>query len=228
MKKQNEPDLTELAKKHESDLTGKEKRLLERAKLKNMTWGQRIGYIWAYDKLALAVLALIILAVWVGVDIYHNKQQVQLLSVAIADCSIDAGQAVDSLEADLLGYMGSGDSHEMISLDTGVQSGDDYTAVVKRSVVVAAGTTDILICDSDLYKSYEEQEAFISTEELLGDSYSDYEAYLTDGRIDLSKSAKWKSYGMTEYEPVYAGVLVTSENTENAKKFIEYFFAENS
>ena len=37
-------------KRYESDMTPKEKRELERKKLKQMTAGQKLEYIWAYYK----------------------------------------------------------------------------------------------------------------------------------------------------------------------------------
>lgn len=226
MKKNNEPDIEELLQKHESDLTQKEKRLIERYKLKDMDWKGRIWYFWTYYKLVLAVLLGVIFVICLGVEIYQNKQKIELVSVAVTDTTVDAETIKESMEADLLNYMGTGDRHEMITLDTNVMSGDDYTSSMKRSVILSAGTTDILICGSDLYEEY--KDAFISAEDFLGDSYSDYEEYLTDGGLDLSKSEKWKSYGLTDYEPVYLGVLVNAKNTENALKFAEYFFKDNA
>ena len=42
-------------KRYESDMTPKEKRELERKKLKQMTAGQKLEYIWAYYKPHMAV-----------------------------------------------------------------------------------------------------------------------------------------------------------------------------
>ena len=48
-------------KRYESDMTPKEKRELERKKLKQMTAGQKLEYIWAYYKPHMAVALGIIL-----------------------------------------------------------------------------------------------------------------------------------------------------------------------
>ncbi len=210
-------------KRYESDLTNKEKRQLEWKKLKTMTWGERIQYLWAYYKIWLAALIAVIFVVWIGVTSWQNSQMVVLLSVAVADTTLDSSEGAEKMEEDLIAYLGTGDSKETISLDTTVQSGDDYTAVIKKTVVMATGSTDVLICGEDMYNEYEEQGAFVSWEEVLGDDYASYESKLVDGKLDLSTSPKWKDYGMTEYEPVYAAVLASSENQANAAKMAEYF-----
>ena len=42
-------------KRYESDMTPKEKRELEKKKLKQMTFPQKVEYIWAYYKLHMAI-----------------------------------------------------------------------------------------------------------------------------------------------------------------------------
>ena len=58
-------------KRYESDMTPKEKRELERKKLKQMTAGQKLEYIWAYYKPHMAVaLGIILLIVFIGQMLY--------------------------------------------------------------------------------------------------------------------------------------------------------------
>lgn len=213
---------TDLSKKHESDLTRQEKRQLELQKLKGMSGKERISYIWTYYKVWFAVLLGIIVLLCMAGEIIHNSRQVELLSVSVADCGYDVEEGKSTLTADLLDYIGTGDRWETVTLDTSVESGDDYTAVMKRTVVIASETTDILICGSELYDAYGDEGAFLTAEELLGEDYDQYASCITDGKIDLSKSEKWTSYGLTEYEPVYVGVLATAKHTENAKKMVEF------
>ena len=49
-KQQEEHTCQQLSQKHESDLTKKEKRLLEKEKLKVMDWKGKLQYIWMYYK----------------------------------------------------------------------------------------------------------------------------------------------------------------------------------
>ena len=46
----------------------------ELKKLKGMTWGQRLGYIWDYYKPLMAAILAVILVISIGVSIYRNMQ----------------------------------------------------------------------------------------------------------------------------------------------------------
>ena len=58
---QKEPDGTRNDTK--ADMTPKEKRELEKKKLKQMTFPQKVEYIWAYYKLHMAIALAIILVI---------------------------------------------------------------------------------------------------------------------------------------------------------------------
>ena len=210
--------------KHESDLTPKEKRQLEFQKLKAMTLGQKIEYLWTYYKVWLVVLLAVILVGSIVATMIQNGMKVELLSIAVVDADLNAQDGVDQMQGDLLSYMGTGDKYETITVDASSRSGEDYTDVTKRMVLIASGTVDLFICNQDTYEEYDEQGGFREWSEILGDDYGQYEQYMTDGVLDLSKSEKWQEYGITYYEPVYAGVLAASDKDENLKQFVEFFF----
>ena len=89
------------------------------------------------------------------------------------------------------------DVYKRQDVDTSLLSGDDYNAVVKMTVVMGAGTADMMFCGEETYKKYKQQEAFLSWKEVLGDDYSKYEEYMTDdGRLDLEKCPNWEKYNM--------------------------------
>lgn len=49
---------------------------------------------------------------------------------------------------------------------------------------------DVVICNEDFYQRYEK--GFLDWKDVLGDSYGEYEEYMTDGVIGcLSKSDIW-------------------------------------
>ena len=210
--------------KHESDLTPKEKRQLEFQKLKAMTLGQKIEYLWTYYKVWLVVLLAVILVGSIVATMIQNGMKVELLSIAVVDADLNAQDGVDQMQGDLLSYMGTGDKYETITVDASSRSGEDYTDVTKRMVLIASGTVDLFICNQDTYEEYDEQGGFREWSEILGDDYGQYEQYMTDGVLDLSKSEKWQEYGITYYEPVYAGVLAASDKDENLRQFAEFFF----
>ncbi len=215
-----------MKQKYESDMTPKEKRQAELEKLRGMSLGEKAGYLWTYYKIWLLVPVILIFVIWQGMQIYHNMQEVELLSVGVVDTNLNTEEGQEAFESDLLKLLGTGDENEVIALDTGLSSGDDSASAMKRATVLGAGTLDLMICGEELYDSYDAQGAFADWEEILGEDYGKYESYFVDGRLDLSRSAKWDSYGLVIYEPVYAGALVSSENTEALRQFAEYYLSD--
>ena len=161
-----------MEKRYESDMTRKEKWENERKKLKSMTFKQKVGYILEYYKGVFAAIIVICIAISIGVQMYQNAQLKSLLSIAVVDANYDHDESVEALQNDFLAYAGTGDKREVVDVDTSLISGDDYNAVVKMTVVMGAGTADLMICGDETYKKYNEQEAFISWKEILGDDYS--------------------------------------------------------
>ena len=215
-----------MKQKYESDMTPKEKRQAELEKLRGMSLGEKAGYLWTYYKIWLFVPVILIFVIWQGMQIYHNMQEVELLSVGVVDTNLNTEEGQETFESDLLKLLGTGGENEVIALDTGLSSGDDSASAMKRATVLGAGTLDLMICGEELYDSYDAQGAFADWEEILGEDYGKYEPYFVDGRLDLSRSAKWDSYGLVIYEPVYAGALVSSENTEALRQFAEYYLSD--
>lgn len=211
-------------KKYESDLTPREKRQLELQKLKNMNTGQKIEYLWTYYKWVLVVFLIVILVIYLGVTMYRNIRTTELLSIAVIDADTASEENQARMEADLLEWMQTGKGYEAVTVDTSIQSGEDYVSTAKRMATIGSGSMDLLICKEEVYNSFADQDVFLPWKEVLGDQYQTYEPYLVDGKLDLSRCEKWQSYHLVSYEPAYVGVYVSSENNENVIKFLEYFF----
>ena len=194
----------------------------ELEKLKQMSIEDRLWYIWEYYKGVFAGIIIACVIISIGVQMFQNSQLKSLLSIAVVDSNYNHDEQVEALQNDFLAYAGTGDKHEVVDVDTSLLSGDDYNAVVKMTVVMGAGTADMMFCGEETYKKYKQQEAFLSWKEVLGDDYSKYEEYMTDdGRLDLEKCPNWEKYNMVYYSPVYAVVMSSSKNLENCIKFLE-------
>ena len=219
-----QPTLEELKGRHESDLSAKERRRLERAAFKDMDAKAKLQYFWDYYKWTLLVVLFVIVAIHEGIGIYHRSKQIILLSIGIMDSPLYASEGVARFSEDLTSFLGTGDPYETIETDTALMSGNDSHAVTKRAVVVGAGLTDILIIGEEYFEELDAEEAFISWQDILGDDYQSYAALFDDsGRLELSQNPVWKTYGITEYTPVYLAVLERSERLENARKIPEFF-----
>lgn len=66
---------------NETDLTKKERRRIEREKLKGMGTGKKIQYIWMYYKIHMLCVLLAIGGVCLGVNIYRHAQMKTVLSL---------------------------------------------------------------------------------------------------------------------------------------------------
>ena len=213
-----------MEQKYESDLTRKEKVQLELDKIKSMKISDRIEYLWTYYKLWLLAILGIILAVYIGSSMWREATKEELLSIAVIGGDSMEQERVEELRMQLLTFIGSGSKKEKLSLDVAFPLGDDPTAVMKQTVVIGSGTLDLMICDADTYERYEEQEAFLEWKDVLGADYSTYETFIEDGKMVLSKSQRWNQYEAVPYNPVYVGVLNSTDKEENIKKMLEFFY----
>ena len=138
---------------------------------------------------------------------------------------VQSGEGQEALKNDLLELLGTGDENEVIAIDTALSSDGASASAMKRTTVIGAGTLDVMICGEELYDSYSARDVFTDWKEILGEEYEKYESCFTDGKLDLSRSTRWDSYGIVSYEPVYAGAFVKSENTDALRQFAEYYLS---
>lgn len=219
-----------MEKRYESDLTPKEKRELEKKKLASMTLKQKIGYLWEYYKIWLLLLATVILFICLFVTMYQNSQKINLLSVGVSNGYMEMDS--EQVTQDLVEMLGTGDKHEMATVDNSYYFNDDIestdpTIIMKFSTMVAAKSVDVLICSESVMDYYSGQQMFLepsdylSEEQLasLGDKVADY-------GVRIEGSSLLKEWKMVLYEPVYFTVIANSGNVENAVKLLEKFEEE--
>lgn len=223
-----------MGKRYESDMTAKEKFQAEIEKLKGMTWREKIVHIWAYYKPLLIAVLVIIIAADITIDAVQEARMEDLLCIGIADAnSVDYTNMTqqtdeyEALEKELLELLGSGSKYERVTIDTGIMTwAGETTGYEKISTMIGAEKLDILICREAVHQTYKAQDLFADLETVLGEDYSRYEAYMTDGAIDLSLSEKWMEGSWVRYSPVYMDVIADCGNYEQVKVFLEYFFPE--
>lgn len=209
---------------YESDLTKEQKRQLEREKIKHLSGTKKLGYLWTYYKIWLLIPLLLIVAIITGIQIWQNAQEKPLLYVNISDPLVGTDDALDSLSTDLIQQIGTGNTHETVPVTTSILSTSDYEASVMMSVWLSTKEMDIVICDEETYRQYVDQGVFLTNEELFGDDLQKVESQIKDGALQLNENV-WSSYGITDYTPVCAGVLTTSEHKEAAKTALLYLLS---
>lgn len=216
-------DENDIRNKHESDLTKKEKRELERMKLGSMSLGGKLQYIWAYYKPQLFGLIGVIVVFFIGKDIYQNAQIKTSLSVMVIDSTGSAQEAAAKKLEEDLGI--SDDPYHRVSLDESVRTGqsqkelDTYSQMSFTTKIAAKGV-DILIAPEEFFDTLNGDDYFADLTEMLPQ-----EVYDSFGE-DISKySVTLDSKELGEllevnYEPLKIGILSNSENSENAVKWI--------
>lgn len=133
----------------------------ELQKLSGMSWGQRLGYIWDYYKPLMAAMLGVIFLICIGVEIYHNKQIEQLLSVYM----INNGNILadsDTMENEFADYIGGLEAKQQITIDTSLTLGDENSTAnqTKFMVLSAANELELLLIDEATFDQYYEQGFF--------------------------------------------------------------------
>lgn len=221
-KEKKEINLEELKEKHESDLTKKEKRLLEKEKLKNMGIAGKLEYIWMYYKVAIFGAIGFIALIFIGVDLYQNAQKETVLSISV----FDAGTSnVDTFSEGIREVLELTDENQVIEVTssyvTDASSGGlDYYSQMAFVTQVQAQTLDVVLLSEDACEIYEGEGYFADLKELLGEEvYNSFGDSIDTYHLELPQEDIGEGLDLP-YEPVYIGVLVNTTNTESAAKWI--------
>lgn len=210
---------------HESDLTKQEKRRMEREKIKGLTGKKKLAYLWTYYKAWLLVPILLIVVISTGIQIYHNSLEKPILYINVADTVLESDEGIQRLSEDLLERCGTGGEYETVPVTTNVLSADDYNSSVQMSVWLSTGDMDILICNEDTFKKFQEQGIFMDMANFPYNDQGLLQKHVKDGILYL-ENKNWTQYGLVTYEPVCAGVLNTSKHPEAAEKALLYLCGE--
>ena len=212
-----------LSQKHESDLTKKEKRLLEKEKLKTMSGKEKLAYIWMYYKLAIfgavaAVFLVIGIANWI-----ENAKITNVLSVTVINSS---GSGYDAAVSSLEEFFGIADEKyktvELSESYSTTSDGDALDTYAQMAFVarVQAKDMDVVLLPESLCESYEEQGYFADLEDVLGEeTCAAFEDAMQGQHILISDADFMEQFGVS-YEPVCVAVFVNAPNSENAAQWV--------
>ena len=125
--KQGDPEHDESVlnpeRKDELDLSKKERRLIEKEKLKGMGIGKKLEYIWMYYKpVIFGVIAAIALVFGVR-DYYEGLKVKTVLSVAVVDSRIEDTDSTAEEIKEQLGY--EGDKYSRVEINVNMTSNED-------------------------------------------------------------------------------------------------------
>lgn len=211
-----------LREKHESDLTKRERRLLEKEKLKEMGLGKKLEYIWMYYKPVIFGIIGFIALIFLAVDLYQNAQKETLLSISVVNAGNMDAEVLASEVQDIIGAEGKNELAEVVgNLLTGPE-GDSFDYYTQMAFVtqMQAKTMDVMVMPEKLYKALNEEGYFVDLKELLGDEvYQSFGEDIDQGHVSLAGSPLTEKFDL-QYEPVCVAVLVNSTHMDNAAKWI--------
>lgn len=221
---------TKFQKKHESDMTKKEKRELEREKLASMSKKQKLEYVVTYYKFSIIAAILIIFLIIGIVKWADDLKKETLLYVAAINSELDAGTIMDDFRKSI---HDTDEYHEFV-LDTSIFVGTgkeenadvpiDYNAQMKITTLVGAGTVDIYICPEVIYQNYAKEDGLLyEISDLMGEDFvKEHEAICLEDAIRIENSKVLQSSGITGTEPAYLVAFRYAKHPEIIKQFINY------
>ena len=205
--------MTQKPFKYESDMTPKEKREAEIAKLKAMDFKEKCSHMWQYHKLILAA-PIILIALIIGVSSWiYNMRFQDVLNIAVFN-GFHAQAEVDPRQQ--LAYdLGITDHYSQLVIDNTYSFLDGsitMESLQKFVVMVSASEIDVLIAMPEVFEIYSEQEMFMDLTEVFTAAQLEGFEIVDNTAIDISGAVEANAlYFGINYEPVYLMVLINAD-----------------
>lgn len=191
--------------RYESDLTKKEKRQRELEKLKSMTLGGKIEYIWMYYKIWFAVVAILVAAVYVGFTMYQGSKANVLVNVVIVGGDAQDTEKIEVLEQEIKQKLGAKGKYDTVRVQANIpEDGGSTQSQTALTTLFGANAIDILICPQNIYEEYASQGGF------AGDT------------LVLDNEGKIKEIVQVLYDEIHVAIPINAEHKEAAKTVMKY------
>ena len=221
-KEEHDESVLNPERKNELDLSRKERRLLEKEKIKGMGMKKKLEYFWMYYKWVLVLVIVGILAIRGGIDWYHNAKMETILSIApVNSINLDTETTAQKVKETL----GAEGEYEQVSITTNLmtssESGEfDYNSQMAYVAQISASAIDVLLMPENVYQNYASEDAFVDMQEVLGAEVCEALGdAVQEDCVVVTDDSLAEDFGIS-YEPVYICVMCNSENMENAAKWI--------
>ena len=131
----------------------------ELGKMKKMSWGERLQYIWDYYKPLLVGILAVIFVISTVVQVIHNMHLNYLVSsywVNSAGMLIDT----DAVEARFKEYLGDTSDKDVVTVDVSVMINNSamsqmtMASQMKLTTMIATGDVDLVLFDEDMYRDF--------------------------------------------------------------------------
>lgn len=226
------------------DKTLKDTLLEEKKKLKDMTFKNKIWYIWEYYKIPIiSVIVIVSLAVSIGTAVFNNRFETAL-SCIILNSQPDSQQDLVSEYFDqgfrqfinLPEDVKIDVDHSMsLSFDESEMNEFTYAEMAKLSAMISSKELDVMIAKEDSIDHFGQMGGFCDLKELLPpdvyDSVKDNLYLVTNQEtgetaaygLKIKDSDFLKKTGLHMKDPILS-VLVNSKHTDIAALLIRYVY----
>lgn len=220
-------------------------------KLKPMTPGQRIAYIWAYYKIQIFLLIISIIFIISTVMTLSSASKEPLIAGVLTNVELSQ-EGWDYVQDDFFAYLEGDEKTQSVKLSvtnfsdiyTNVSLFDaSYTSAMNTVSLVSSGFLDYLIMSEDALRFYMTQDIFLDLTEFftadeleaLGDRVIKLQMVDDDGTvtsncpvaIDIS-DLPFIQDCLNPVQDCYFSLSATSERLENCRIFWEYLLDWNS
>ena len=214
----------------------------EREKLKQMSFKDKLWYIWEYYKIHMLVGCVILFFLYaLGTIFYQKSFTTQLYTIVMNDRSMSAAN-YDKLAEDFKIRMGYG-KKDKVELDTSLYisfgkttSELDYASLAKVTAIVASQDLDIMIADTAAVDHYAANGGFLNLEEALpadvwemvkDDIYmaKDESGNSFPAAINLDHSHFREKAG-TQMDEAYFTLVSNYNRIDTAIEFLRYLYEE--
>ena len=221
MEGNSEPVQTE-PRVYESDLSRRERRLLEKEKIKGMGLEKKIQYLWMYYKFVLFGLIGLIILGFVIRDWYENSKIESILTISVINGGLSEPEL---LEEEIRTLLGTTDKYEEVQISTSLNTDSTGKELDTNSqmVFVAQASVqgiDVLLAGEELLQGLTEADYLTELDQVL--SPETLEKFGEDAKtyyvcLDGNKGLESLELGY----PVYAAVLVNAKHPENAAVWLD-------
>ncbi|MCD8188898.1 MAG: hypothetical protein LUD78_01525 [Clostridiales bacterium] len=200
-----------------------------REHLSGMTAMEKFEYIVTYywGRILLAV-GLVIVLVW-GVRWVGNLQNNTIFYVALMDSAYSQEEA-DALCEGFVDTLEGVGTHDIMRLDTSLiylpegQKGTQlYNSYLSKEIIMESSGLDVYLTPQEFYEeNKDDEEMFLSLEEVLGEEYETYAEDILDGTALVLEDCLILQQDGANYEPIYLTVPSGAAHVDLIPAFIRY------
>ncbi|MBQ9765905.1 MAG: hypothetical protein IJW18_06885 [Lachnospiraceae bacterium] len=214
----------------------------ECAKLKEMTFGEKLEYIWEYYKVHIIITAVLVFFVVSMIKVVYNNIKYESIFHCAVVNSILSTEEENYLLDGFGEYIDVDKEHETMTFDStyiffwdqqSFQSDTTYASRMKVAAALAAKELDIFVADKTYVESATPEEQFMDLSTTLpAELYAVVEPYVfysadKDGEmrpfaVDLSSTHLGD--GVFYQDPPYFAIVSNTQHLETAIEFLKYAF----